>query len=79
MLVWSLIDTTIVTSIQVEKCNQFSCRSFKTDIFVMKNGGMFGDFFSLFDKIYHNFVMDNNVLILFLPLESELNSEGFIH
>ena len=33
VLVWSLIDTTSITSIQVEKCNKFSCNSFKTDIF----------------------------------------------
>ena len=33
MLVWSLIDTAGITSIQVEKCNQF--RTFK--IYIFKN------------------------------------------
>ena len=51
VLVWSLIDTTSTTSttsIQAEICNQFSCCSFKTNIFQSEeNGGTFGDFWSL--------------------------------
>ena len=64
---------TSITSIQVETCNQFSCCSFKTDIFQSDE-----KMATLFYKIYHNFVMDNFFQIC-LTFESELNSEGFIH
>ena len=62
MLLWSLIDTTSITSIQIEKCNQFSCRSFKTDIFQSEEKMVaclviFGHYLICY---FYNFVMDNN-------------------
>ena len=72
---------TIITSIQVKKCNQFSCHSFKTDIFQNEDkmvAHLVILVITVLDKTYHNLVMDNHVLILFLPFESELNSEGYI-